>query len=236
MAEQEIKSSALENWFNKNICFGNDDCHRKVDNLFAVWVKNPADVTNRKDFDKRRIPEAGSVWAEKSCLFLTNIDKAVLSHLADQNRIQFKCYQIRKQTSYEDMHRNNWCGDSTHVIAMEAGLPYDKNHNRNRKVAESIKFLESIGLVISRQPQDGKNLCTRVPARRLAMVNELPDTNRVNYLMLYHTEGCDLKYVFEDRACFLKWVEENRVCGYSQLPYPEHHIDTDVRLWYPYYD
>lgn len=39
MAEQEIKSSVLENWFNKNICFGNDDCHRKVDNLFAVWVK-----------------------------------------------------------------------------------------------------------------------------------------------------------------------------------------------------
>lgn len=69
MAEQEIKSSVLENWFNKNICFGNDDCHRKVDNLFAVWVKNPADVTNRKDFDKRRIPEAGSVWAEKAACF-----------------------------------------------------------------------------------------------------------------------------------------------------------------------
>lgn len=221
MAEQEIKSSVLENWFNKNICFGNDDCHRKVDNLFAVWVKNTDAVTNRKDFDKRRIPEAGSVWAEKSCLFLTNIDKAVLSHLADQNRIQFKCYQIRKQTSYEDMHRNNWCGDSTHVIAMEAGLPYDKNHNRNRKVAESIKFLESIGLVISRQPQDGKNLCTRVPARRLAMVNELPDTNQVNYLMLYRTEGCDLKYVFEDRIDFLKWVNDNAGKGYDHIPFPQ---------------
>ena len=236
MAEQEIESSVLENWFNKNICFGNDDCHRKVDNLFAVWVKNPAAVTNRKDFDKRRIPEAGSVWAEKSCLFLTNIDKAVLSHLADQNRIQLRCYQFGKQISNEDAYKHSWCGDSTHVIAMEAGLPYDKNHNRNHKVAESIKFLESIGLVISRKPQDGKNLCTRSPARRLAMVNELPDTNQVNYLMLYHTEVCGLEYVFEDRACFLKWAEENRVCGYSQLPYPEHHIDTDVRLWYPYYD
>lgn len=225
MAEQEIKSSVLENWFNKNICFGNDDCHRKVDNLFAVWVKNPTDVTSRKDFDKRRIPEAGSVWAEKSCLFLTNIDKAVLSHLADQNRIQFKCYQIRKQTSYEDMHRNNWCGDSTHVIAMEAGLPYDKNHNRNRKVAESIKFLESIGLVISKPH-----------ARRLATIDEISTHKDVEYFLLHPSKDRTLRSVFNSRAGFLKWAEENRGCGYSQLPYPEYRIDTDVSLWYPYYD
>lgn len=67
-------------------------------------------------------------------------------------------------------------------------------------------------------------------------VVKLDVANQVNYLMLYHTELCGLEYVFEDRADFLKWVEENRECGYSQLPYPEHHIDTDVRLWYPCYD
>lgn len=223
--KREIKMSnnVLENWFNKNVCFGDDNCTRKIDNLLAVWVckEKYCSVTEAKGFDKRRLPAEGSKWRKCNCLFLTHTDKIVLSHIARQTRISFKQHQIKNCVSYEDMYRKTWCGDSSHAIAMEAGLPYDTGHNRNRKIKESIDFLTAIGLIIVPTPKEGKKVCTRIPLKRLALLSELPDKKEkvVDFLMLYDVKGCKFKAAFKDRGMFLKWVRDSsHKGGYSDIP------------------
>lgn len=211
----------LERWFNKNICFGEDDCIRKIDNLLAVWVCE-ADydrITKAKGFDKKRLPAEGSKWRKCNCLFLTHTDKIVLKHIAQQTRIIFKQSQIKKQISYDDMYINTWCGDSSHAIAMEAGLPYDTGHNRNRKIMESIDFLTAIGLIVTPPVKEGKKVCTRIPLKRLALISELPEKSKVDYLLFYKTCGCTLKAAFEDRKAFLEWLRDDpHKAGYSDIP------------------
>lgn len=219
-----MSKDVLENWFNKNICFGDDNCTRKIDNLLAVWVCSDdyPKVVGMKGFDKRRLPAEGSKWRKRNCLFLTHTDKIVLKHIARQTRIVFKQRDIKKGVNYEDMYRRTWCGDSSHAIAVEAGLSYDTGHNRNRKITESIDFLIAIGLIIVPPPKEGKKKAsTRIPLKRLALLSELPakQARKTDYLMIYDVKGCTFKAAFKDRGMFLEWVRESsHKGGYSDIP------------------
>lgn len=241
MAKEQkgMDQDKLRDWFLHNVAIGDDTAQRKIADLVGVCLKSASDydaVLEIKNGVEK--PAEGTPWANDRWLFLNANDKAVLTHIFIQCKINFLSHHSFTGRTFEQVYTgfypdkkeidtSCWCGDSASVIGLCTAA------GKRIAVQRILRKLELIGLIISHKR--ARTVYRRIPTieemmGKLANVAVLYDSPEYpfSWKETQATDSgpvemrCKAEPLFENPLAFRGWVQEHEEsCRVEYMPLPK---------------
>lgn len=235
-----MNQDKLRDWFLHNVAIGDDTAQRKITDLIGVCLKSASDydaILKIKNGVER--PAEGTQWADGKWLFLNANDKAVLTHIYTQCKINFLSHNSFTGRTFEQVYTgvypddkektdvSCWCGDSASVIGLCTAA------GKRIAVQRTLKKLELMGLIISYKR--ARTIYRRIPTIREMMgkldnVAVLYDSSEYpfGWKETQDTDSgtvemwCKVDPLFDDPLAFRAWVQEHgEDCKVEDMPLPK---------------